>query len=91
MVPSWLNSLAASLPVDSEYFQFLMSAKRGEMVKAGIVNPTSDTTAIKKDELARRTKGVEKTIQEIEALLISLLTATDTLGVPLLKEEIKDI
>ena len=51
--------------------------------------------AISKDEMARhckwRTRGVKQTTEAIEALLLSFSMATDTLGVPLLKEEIKSI
>ena len=82
---------------DREDFERLMSAKRGEMVAAGIPNPPPSSVhkAITKDEMARhckrRTRGVKQTTEAIEALLLSFSMATDTLGVPLLKEEIKSI
>ena len=74
-----------------------MSAKKAEMVSAGIPDPSPSAIqkAISKDEMARhckrRTRGVKQTTEAIEALLLSFSMATDTLGVPLLKEEIKSI
>ena len=51
--------------------------------------------AITREELARhckrRTRGVLETTKLIEELLLSFSSATDTLGVPLLKSEMKDI
>ena len=51
--------------------------------------------AVTKDELAkhcrRRTRGAEKTVELIEALLLALTPATDSLGVPLLRVEMSDI
>ena len=70
----------------------LLEAKKGEMVAAGIPRPTDAAArkAISRDELLKhcrqRPRGVEVTISAIEQLLLSL---TDTLGVPLLKEEVK--
>lgn len=82
---------------DEKDFRFLISAKRAELVKTGIQNPSLSTTkkAITREELARhchrRTWGAEKTAELIEALLLALTSARDTLGVPLLKEEMKQI
>ena len=82
---------------DREDFEYLMSAKKAEMVSAGIPDPSPSAIqkAISKDEMARhckrRTRGVKQTTEAIEALLLSFSIATDTLGVPLLKEEIKSI
>ena len=82
---------------DAGDFERLMEAKKAELMKAGIPNPREAAVkkAISKDELARhrrrRTRGVMNTVTAIEALLLSLSSATDTLGVPLLKEEIKTI
>ena len=82
---------------DMEDVERLMSAKKGEMAAAGIPNPSSSAVrkAITKDEMARhckrRTRGIKQTTEAIEALLLSFSTATDTLGVPLLKEDIKSI
>lgn len=51
--------------------------------------------AITKDELAkhcrRRTRGVSSTKDNIEALLLAFSSATDTLGVPLFKNEIREV
>ena len=75
----------------------LLEAKRGELVASGITNPSERAIrkAITKEELMkhcrRRTRGVEETTKTIEQLLLSLSSATDTLGVPLLKDEIKSI
>ena len=82
---------------DSGDYSLLMSAKRSEMTLAGLVNPSDSaiTHAISKDELSkhcrRRTRGTKKTIELIEALLLGLSQATDTLGAPLFKEEITTI
>lgn len=78
-------------------FDLLMVAKRGEMVRTGIPNPSESAVrkAITKEELSRhcrrRTRGVEETVELLESLLLALSSATDTLGVPLLREEMKDI
>ena len=75
-----------------------MSAKKAEMIAAGI--PNSSPSAIQKatskrkcpgTACRRRTRGVKQTTEAIEALLLSFSMATDTLSVPLLKEEIKSI
>lgn len=78
-------------------FEVLVSAKRGEMVQQGIPHPTDKAVrkAISRDKLARhcrrRTRGVEQTIELIEGLLLSLASATDTLGVPLITPEMQTI
>lgn len=75
----------------------LMSAKRGELQAAGIPHPTPSAVnnALTRKELGRhcrrRTRGAEETVQLIETLLLSLSSATDTLGVPLFREEMSDI
>ena len=82
---------------DEGDLQLLMSAKRAAMVQEGIPDPSERavTKALTKDELAkhcrRRTRGTQQTIKLIEELLLSLSHATDSLGVPLLKEEMKVI
>ena len=82
---------------DMQDVELLISAKRGELVSAGILSPSDAALrkAISKEELARhcrrRTRGAEKTVDLVEALLLSLSSATDTLGVPLLREEMRDI
>ena len=51
--------------------------------------------AIKKEEMARhcrrRTRGTDATKKLIDSLLLSLSAATDTLGVPLFAESMKDV
>lgn len=75
----------------------LISAKRGTLVAAGVPNPTESAVmkAVTRKELARhcrrRTRGTEETVQLIEEMLLTLSSATDTLGVPLLRAEIKEI
>ena len=82
---------AAIFEWDREDFELLLSAKKAEMIAAGITVPstTGVQKAISKDELAkhcrRRTGGVKETTDNIEALLLSFSAATDTLGAPLLK------
>ena len=77
--------------------ELLMSAKKGEMVSAGIPDPSDAAVrkAVSKEELARhcrrRTRGAEKTVEMVESLLLSFSSATDTLGVPLLGEEMRAI
>ena len=72
----------------------LTEAKKGELVSLGVSRPTDAAArkATTKEELLkhcrRRTRGVEETIIAIEQLLLSLSSATDTLGVPLLKQEL---
>ena len=64
---------------------------------AGVPNPSMAAVkaAVSSTDIAshcqRRTRGVEKTVEMIEALLLSLCTATDMLGVLLLKDEMKEI
>ena len=92
---SWLSS--SIYEWDAGDFKRLMEAKKAELMKAGIPNPREAAVkkAMSKDELAchcrRRTRGVMNTVAAIEALLLPLSSATDTLGVPLLKEEMKMI
>ena len=82
---------------DFDDFNVLMSAKRGELIQAGVPDPSESAVkkAITRGELAkhcrRRTRGAENTVEMIEALLLALSPATDAIGVPLLKEEMRDI
>lgn len=82
---------------DVEDVNLLMKAKQGEFTAAGISQPSDSSIrkAITKQELAahcrRRTRGVEATVKLVESLLLSMASATDTLGVPLLREDIKYI
>ncbi len=74
-----------------------MSAKRGELVLAEVPDPSPSAVrkALTREELARhcrrRTRGTEEISGLIEALLLALSAATDTLGVPLLRAEMKAI
>ena len=67
------------------------------MIAAGIPNtpPTAVQKAVTKEEMARhcrwRTRGAKETTEAIEALLLTFSVAVDTLGVPLLKAEIRGI
>lgn len=82
---------------DEQDVDLLMSAKRGELQMAGITNPpnTAVRKALTSKELARhcrrRTRGTEETTELIESLLLNLLGSTDTLGVPLFREEMSDV
>ena len=82
---------------DTGDFTHLLEAKRNELAASGVSNPSNTAVrkAITKEELLkhcrRRTRGVDETIKIVEQLLLSLSSATDTLGVPLLKEEISSI
>ena len=78
-------------------FNKLMSAKRGELINAGIRDPSPRAIqkAIKKDELARhcrrRTRGATETATLIEAVLLEMTLATDANGAPLLSQEMMSI
>ena len=82
---------------DAGDFALLMEAKKAELMKAGVPNPKDAAVkkAISRNELMRhcrrRTRGIANTVSAIESLLLSFSSATDTLGVPLLKEEMKSI
>ena len=51
--------------------------------------------ALSKQELQKHcrrcTRGTEETVEAIESLLLALSAATDALGMPLLREEMKEI
>ena len=82
---------------DPDDYQLLFEAKKNELIVAGVPDPSEAAVknAVTKNELARhcrrRTRGEEKTSELIEELQLSFSAATDTLGVPLLKEEMMDI
>ena len=69
----------------------------GELVADGVLNPS--TSAVQKapcrQELQRhcrcRTWGTQETVEAIESLLLAFSPSTDALGMPLLREEMKDI
>ena len=82
---------------DAEDYQLLLKAKEEELVAAGVQYPSNAAVrkAITSEELARhcrrRTRGADKTTDLLETLLLSLSSATDTLGNPLLRENITEI
>ena len=82
---------------DEEDTKLLVKAKQQEMIIAGVPSPTEMAArkATKKEEMARhcrrRTRGAEQTEKLIDSLLLSLSTATDTLGIPLFSETMKDV
>ena len=82
---------------DEADINLLMSAKRGELQMAGIPNPSNATVkeALTSKELARhcrrRTRGPEETAGLIENLLLTLSSSTDTLGIPLFRDEMREI
>lgn len=82
---------------DEKDLDVLLSARRAMMVQAGVVHPSPSalTNALTREEIARhcrrRTRGTQATTELIENLLLSLSTATDSLGVPLLRSEVSDI
>ena len=82
---------------DEEDYQKLIEAKRGELVGAGVSDPSPAAIrkAISREELARhcrrRTRGATETADLIEALVLAMTPATDVLGVRLLNDEIRDV
>ena len=77
--------------------KLLRSAKKGELTKGVIRNPSDAAVnkAVTKDEMARhcrrRTRAPGTIVEMMEKLLLSLTAVTDSLGVPLLKEEMISI
>ena len=63
----------------------------------GVINPSSSAVqkALCRQELQRHcrrhTRGTEETVEAIESLLLAFSAATDALGMPLLREEMKEI
>ena len=82
---------------DSGDVDLLRKAKKAELQLSGIKNPSADTvsSAITKRELARhcrrKTRGAENTIRLLENLILSLTDATDSLGVPLFRDDVLEI
>jgi hypothetical protein len=82
---------------DSSDVALLKEAKCGELKLAGIRQPSQETVlkSITKQELARHcrrmTRGVENTTNLLEELFSSLMDVTDTLGVPILRENAFEI
>ena len=74
-----------------------MVAKREELIRAGVSDPSTSAIrkAISKEELAhhcrRKTRGVSETTDLIEAFLLAMSPATDSLSVQLFNDEMKEI
>ena len=81
---------------DQEDYDRLASAKRGELMGAGVTDPSPAAIkkAISQEELARhckrRTRGANETTALIEALLLRLTHATDALGASLFRDKTED-
>lgn len=82
---------------DEADYDKLLSAKRGELVNAGVRDPSPRAIqkAITRHELARhckrRTRGATETATLIEAVLLEMTLATDANGAPLLSQEMMSI
>jgi hypothetical protein len=85
---------AAIFEWDHADVELLKKAKVSEWQIAGIKIPSTETVlkAISKQELTRhcrrKIRSVTDTTSTLEKVFSSLLNATDTLGVPLLKEDV---
>ena len=75
----------------------LLQAKRNALLGSGVINISDSAVqkAMSREEAAlhchRMTKGVDKTVQMQENLFLTLNPTTDTLGTPLLKDELTEI
>lgn len=82
---------------DEADYQLLAKAKRGELIRAGVTNPSESAIrkATTKEELARhcrrRTRGATESANLIESSLLALSAATDSLGVQLFREDMMEI
>lgn len=82
---------------DEEDTKLLITAKLQELASTGVQSPSelAAQKAIGREEMARhcrrKTRGSEKTEELIDSLLQSLSEATDTLGVPLFREEMESV
>ena len=82
---------------DAEDYKLLLQAKRNEIIDSGLAKPSEDAVrkSVTKEELSkhccRKTRDEQATCAAIEDLLLSLTSATDTLGVSLFKEEMTAI
>ena len=95
---TFMGSLSSCLfEWDQEDYDNLMASKRGELVRAGVSDPSTAALrkAISREELAhhcrRKTRGSSETINMIEALLLAMSPATDSLGVHLFIDEMQEI
>ena len=75
----------------------LYTAKQQQLLQAGVPNPSESTVrkAVSREEAARhchrRTRDVAVIEEMLENLLLSFSSTTDTLGVPVLKDEMTTI
>lgn len=82
---------------DSTDFDLLKRAKRNQLTESGVRNVTESAIvkAITSEELARhckrRTRGILETETAIETLIFTMSEMTDSLGVAVFNDEIKDI
>ena len=82
---------------DQQDFDTLFQAKCNVLISSGMVNQSDSAVQkeISREEAAlhcrRTTRGVDKTVQMLESLFLTLTPATNTLGVPLLKDELVEI
>ena len=94
---TFMAKLSSCIYEWDEDYTHLMNAKSEELIEAGIPHPSTSAVAkaLSREELARhckrRTRGAEETERLVEDLLLAMSTATDTLGVALLREEMKEI
>ena len=82
---------ACILEWDSGDVALLECAKRAQLKAGGITEPSPAAVrlAITRGDLARHC--VHTTTDKMEALLLELTDATDMLGTPLMKAEMRDI
>lgn len=82
---------------DGKDMALLQRAKRSELQSAGVSNPSDSAVAkaITKAELTRhchrKTRETENCVRLLENMFLALPDATDTLGVPLLRDDALDI
>ena len=75
----------------------LLQAKRNALLGSRVINISDSVVqkAMSREEAAlhchRTTRGVDKTVQMLENLFLTLIPATDTQGAPLLKDEVTEI
>ena len=84
---------AAIFERDKGDVDLLLTAKRSELVAAGVLTPSQVAVQKAVSKMAkhcqRRTRGTKDTSDAIEELLLSFSMAKDSLDVPILKDEMK--
>lgn len=71
--------------------KLLVTAKLKELLSTGVQSPSELASEEMARHCRRRTQVAEKTIELIDVLLFSHSGATDSLEVPLFKEQMKDV